>query len=202
MIMAGLPITSELLWTAKEMFQYPDQENLAELKAGLDQLLDWARLYGQIPEEGRSSAAASEDLYLDQLRIDHTALFINGFPVTKAHPFAGWYEGDGIIMGNSDSKMRQFYSRCGVECDQREIQADHIMVELEFMALMADRYEETGDDFFHLAMGEMLRHHMEYWISRFLKNIQDNARTDFSRSLADVLMVLFAVLSVQLKEVA
>lgn len=200
--MAGLPITSELLWTAKEMFRYPNQNNLAEMKSGLAQLLDWARLQGRPSVGDWSSVTATGDMDLDQLQIDHTALFINGFPVTKAHPFAGWYEGDGIIMGNSDSRMRQFYSRCGVECEQREIQADHIIVELEFMALMADKYEETGDDFFHRAMAEMLHQHMEPWIAQFSRNIRENARTEFYSILAALLDIVVAELSVQLKEVA
>ncbi len=193
MIMVGLPIKSELLWTAKEIFRYPDRDNLPELKTGLNQMLEWARLQSQAP---------IRDIDLDQLQIDHTALFINGYPATKAHPFAGWYTGDAVIMGNSDNKMRQFYAGCGIECDQREIQADHIMVELEFMALMAEKYEESGEDFFCRAMGEMLHQHMEPWVGQFSRNIRENAQTEFYSILAAVLDILVKELSVQLKEVA
>ena len=200
--MAGLSIESGLLRRAQDMFQYPEHDNIAALQTGLDHLLEWAGEAGKARLKNAQLAGSAGDLDLKQLQIDYTALFINAFPVTKAHPFAGWYEGDTIIMGPSDQKIRKFYSLQGVDYDNFQIPADHIMIELEFMALMAEQYEETQNNFFYQAMGTMMHEHMEHWVLRFLEKVKENARTDFYSQLAAVLFILFEELTVQLKEVA
>jgi len=202
MIMADLRVGAEMLYIAKELFRFPDQENLAALQESLARLSDWAGLMDGAGAGTGLDAAAAGDVDLDQLQIDFTGLFINGFPTAKAHPFAGWYQGEGIVMGNSDERMRKFYARWGVECDHRQLSADHIMVELEFMALMAEKHEDTGDDIYHRAMGEMMSEHMQHWIFDFLTNIQENARTGFYRGLGAGLWILFDTLTIELKEVA
>ncbi|MDD4172442.1 MAG: molecular chaperone TorD family protein [Syntrophomonas sp.] len=200
--MTGLSWESKLLWTAKDMFRYPDQENMPEMIADLRQLLDWAQQARKESFGPETLTSAADNADLDQLQVDFTALFINAFPSCKAHPFAGWYEGDAIIMGPSDNRVRQFYSHYGVECDQLQVPADHIMVELEFMAIMAEKFEETGDAFYFAAMQEMMNQHLEHWVLIFLKNIEKNARTNFYRDLAAVLLILFKELTIELKEVA
>ena len=200
--MPRLSIESNLLWIAKDMFRYPDPENFCELSADLSQLLDWAQQVGGDHLRDWSLTFSVENLDLAQLQVDFTALFINAFPVAKARPFAGWYEGDAIIMGPSDNRVRQFYSRYGVQCDQLKVPADHIMVELEFMAHMAEQYEETGDPFYYAAMQEMMHKHLQHWILIFLKNIEENARTHFYSNLAVALVILFKELTIELKEVA
>ena len=197
--MAGLSVQAELLRTAGDMFHYPDHNNLADLQAGLNRLSDWAITIDGYQEDNSRADAAGD---LIPLQVDYTALFINAFPATRAHPFAGWYYGDSLIMGSSDRKMRQFYARCGMECDDLQIPADHIMVELEFLALMAERYQATGDVVFHQAMREMMHQHMEPWVFRFLEKIKESAQTDFYQRLAAAMFVLFKELTVQVKEVA
>lgn len=200
--MGVLPVPSGLLWTAADMFTYPADDNLIQLQTGLEQLVDWARARDRGQAGPDFVADTPLPLDLTQLQIDHTALFVNAFPVTRAHPFAGWYEGDSIIMGASDSKMRQFYARCGMEFDGRQLPADHIMVELEFLALMAERYQATHESFCCQAMGEMMHLHMGHWVHRFLENMHRHARTGFYRRLAAALSILFEELTIQLKEVA
>jgi TorA maturation chaperone TorD len=195
-------LESKLLWAAQDMFRFPDRENIPDMMAGLHQLMDWAQQAGWDGAAGDNSTFSVENSGLDQLQIDFTALFINAFPVTQAHPFAGWYEGDGIIMGPSDNRVRQFYSRYGVQCDQLQVPADHIMVELEFTAIMAEKYETTGEAFYYAAMQEMVNQHLQHWVFKFLKSIAKNAQTDFYRNLAAVLVVLFKELTIELKEVA
>ncbi len=200
--MAGLSVEAELLRTAGDMFHYPDHDNLADLRAGLDRLRDWATTMDGNDREDNSRADSAGYWDLTPLQVDYTALFINAFPATRAHPFAGWYYGDSHIMGSSDRKMRQFYSRFGMECDDLQIPADHITVELEFLALMAERYHATGDVIFHQAMQEMMHQHMEPWVFRFLEKVQESAQTDFYYRLAAAMFVLFKELTVQVKEVA
>ncbi len=200
--MPHLALKSDILWAAKDLFRFPDRENMPEMKADLRQLMDWAQ---QVDPDGSGKGNLifpAEEFDMDQLQIDFTALFVNAFPVTKAHPFAGWYEGDGIIMGPSDHRVRQFYSRYGVQCDELQVPADHIMVELEFMATMAERYEDTGEAFYYTAMQEMAHQHLEHWVFIFLKNMAENAQTDFYTNLAAVLVVLLKELTIELKEVA
>lgn len=200
--MAGLSLAAELLRTAGDMFHYPDHDNLASLQAGLNRLRDWTTTMDENHRGDNGRSDSAQYLDLTPLQIDYTALFINAFPASRAHPFAGWYYGDALIMGSSDRKMRHFYSRYGMECDDMQIPADHIMVELEFLALMAERYHETGDVIFQQALQEMMHQHMEPWVFRFLEKVQENAQTDFYHRVAAVMLVLFRELTVQVKEVA
>jgi len=198
--MPGLSLDPSLLWTAKEAFRYP--ENISEIRDNLQKLGDWTIEAGLYHSEDGKKSYDIGALDLEQLEVDHTALFINGFPAARAHPFAGWYENEAIVFGPSDNKVRQFYSRYGVKYDSSQVSADHIMVELEFLAIMAEKYEETGDPFYYMALRDMISSYMENWVFRFLKNIEENAGTNYYRYLAAVLTTLFNQLKTELREVA
>lgn len=203
--MSGLSLDTSLLWTAQEIFLYPNQENLAEQKNNIQKLLDWVIGEGLRLDNTDvwKEALVSGTYNLEQLEVDFTALFINSFPTARAHPFAGWYEGEAIIFGPSDNKVRQFYSRYGVSYDaNNQIPADHIMVELEFLARMAEEYERTGEILYYTAMQEMMAGYFENWVFKFLHNMETYAETSYYKSLASILVCLLTKLRKELKGVA
>lgn len=201
-MVAGLSMEAELLWTVRDMFYYPERDNLADIQTGLNRLVQWTIETGRNDLRDYKPAPAVNGIDLKQLQVDFTALFVNAFPVVKAHPFAGWYEGDGIMMGPSDTRVREFYFNHGVECSTMQLPADHITAELEFLALMAEKYHDTANFYFYQAMRDMVQQHMKHWVPMFLRNVLENAQTDFYRSLASALMIIFQELTVQLGEVA
>lgn len=200
--MPNLSLDTNLLWTAKEIFRYPQPQLMIDNADGIKHLADWAKRHQGDLLQTDAAWSDIHDLDWDQLEVDHTALFINGIPVAKAHPFAGWYAGDTIVFGPTDQKMRDFYCHYGVDIEEQSLPADHIMVELEFMAMMAERYAQTGEDIYYSAVKEMLTGHMEDWVFKFLEEIVNHAQTEFYRGFAQVLTLLMNELRNELKEVA
>ncbi|MGR6835330.1 TorD/DmsD family molecular chaperone [Syntrophomonas erecta] len=202
--MTQLTIDPNLLWAAREVFRYPEREIFLYYREDILSLIKWAGKYGQSGLEELEDLLRSKDPDCGPLKIDFTGLFINGFPAARAHPFAGWYLGDGEIFGSTDEKTRRFYSRYGItmEESQAELPADHIMVELEFLAAMAEDYIHTGFNQYLQALQEMMNQHLSTWIFTFLQTMHDEAHTDYYRKMAQVIMLLFYKLEEELKGVA
>lgn len=193
----------DLIWTAREIFRFPRQEEILANQDALLKLLDWALTRKSAEAYDLKPELLNGNLKWDELELDYTSLFINAFPTAKAHPFAGWYRGEKIVFGDSDLEMRQFYSRYGVDFDDdQSLPADHIMVELEFLAGMAENYIESGNSYCLLAMQELMSGHMQYWLFQFLETMQKHAQSSYYRNLASVLLVLFTELTEELKGVA
>lgn len=193
----------DLFWTAKEVFRYPVQEQVTANKQVLIELLDWAVAKGVAAAEELRLELQMDSLDLTELEVDFTALFVNGFPTAKAHPFAGWYNGDKIIFGDSHQEMLHFYTRLGITLDlDQSIPADHIMVALEFIASMVENYVHTGSQLFLQALKEIVNLHLQNWIFDFLGAMEKQAHSSFYRNIASILSVLFKELKEDLKGVA
>ncbi|HPT69475.1 MAG TPA: molecular chaperone TorD family protein [Syntrophomonas sp.] len=198
-----LEVNSELLAAARDLFCYPEPGTMQENLNEMIRIMQWGnsrnipgivKIIDEI-EQGR--------LNWEALQIDYTRLFINSFPQTKAQPFAGWYLGDTELFGDQERKMRSFYADYGVYMDEEmTAPADHIMVELEFAALLLDSYEKTGDAKLYLALHELIDDHMSRWIPPFAKEIGLYAESDFYRIVADIIMSLLLALQKEMKEVA
>lgn len=201
--MTDVLLDTELLWTMRELFNYPDLHLQQDNTEGLARLAAWIKKQPIFRSDSGRPWPDLDGPDWNELQIDHTGLFINGVPTAKAHPFAGWYEGDTILFGPTERRMRDFYHYYGVDFDSEQtLPADHILVELEFIALMADKYNQTGEEVFFTAMQEMLTGHMEQWIFKFTGEISRYARTNFYRGLAQALELMIKCLANELKEVA
>lgn len=196
----GMP---NLIWTARELFQSPFKEDIIANKNELMELLDLGMEAGLCSAADLRAELDMESCNWDKIEVDFTSLFINSFPTAKAHPFAGWYKGEKIVFGASDLEMRQLYAQYGVDFDVNQpLPADHILVELEFMAGMAENYIKTGDQSSWLALQDMMNGHMRYWIFEFIEAMEKHAQSSYYRIMASVLSVLFIELQKQLKGVA
>lgn len=200
--MIPVKMDSDLLWAAKAVFSDPSNLGDAQNINDLDLLLQWADEQHIAGASALAAALNDGSLDLDQLNTDYTGLFVNGFPTAKAHPFAGWYLGEGVLFGAEDRRLRKFYSQYGVLIEDELVQADHILVELEFMALMCAEYIRTGEHRCYQALVEMTDNHMSGWIFAFLDDIHVKAESEFYRVLASVLTRLFDDLFFELKGVA
>lgn len=201
--MPGLRIDPLLLWAAREVFRYPTELQMLQGKEELFSLIDWAEKTGVQGAGALKANVENEAFDIEELEVDFTSLFVNGFPRTKAHPFAGWHLGEEITFGPSAQKMKQFYKRYGIELDpEHTLPADHIMVELEFLAVMIEEYAKTNETVFYFAVEEMLTGHMEKWIYKFLQDMETGANSSYYKNLANVISSLFKELTEELKEVA
>ena len=77
---------------------------------------------------------------LEKLQVEYTRLFINGSPHVLAPPYASVYF-DKSLQGQSTEKILSFYFSKGfLMCEGSDL-PDHIVHQLEFLALLV----ETGD---------------------------------------------------------
>ncbi|SHG65805.1 Nitrate reductase delta subunit [Thermosyntropha lipolytica DSM 11003] len=193
-------LNADFIWGLKNLLRYPERKMWQENRSDLDVLLDWAEREG-LPVESIKGYVQDEEKLLADIEIDFTRLFINGVPTAKAHPFAGWYRGDKIVFGETDREMLAFYSRYGFIYDEdSKLPADHILVELEFLALMLEEYQHNPDDFYIKGIKEILGH-MKQWVPDFIRSIKNHAQTDFYKEVAGMLEYVLHMLEARLEEV-
>jgi TorA maturation chaperone TorD len=98
--------------------------------------------------------------------------------------------------------MRNLYAAHNVYLDEENVPADHIMVELEFTALLLDSYDKTDDCKLRLALREWIENHMSKWIPAFTEEIRLHADSDFYRTTAEILRSLLFEMQNDMKGVA
>ncbi|MHC5047351.1 MAG: TorD/DmsD family molecular chaperone [Planctomycetota bacterium] len=123
---------------------------IAEQRAAAYKLLS---LCFHPPDEGLLEVLREADLQglcpnslpaLDELRKDHTQLFVGPFRV-PAPPYGSVYlEDDGRVCGESTMDMIARYGEEGLRVTLKE-PADHVAIELEYMYLLVVRQMEATD---------------------------------------------------------
>jgi len=98
-------------------------------------------------EELISAKAGAED-FLEDVQIEHTRLFINAIPHVVAAPYASvHYKGDGTLYGAIAEQTKKFYREKGFALVKENDFPDHIVYELEFLALLANEDPEGRKKF-------------------------------------------------------
>lgn len=153
----GPKLAAELLRLSR-LFSYPDQPPAAEDLAGLG--FEW--------EEGRASGG------LEALQAEYVRLFINALPEVPCPPYGSVYL-EGTLMGESTVRLKKLYARYGWLTPEM---ADHIAVELEFLALLAAMGGDARvrEDF------DYLWGHLSLWAPAFLARVEENDRSGFYRA--------------------
>jgi len=128
---------------------------------------------------------------VEQLRIDHARLFIGPYKLL-APPYGSVYLEDGALMGNSTVDVEDFYREEGMEASGEDV-PDHITAELEFMCVLIGKEMEAikvGDfdtaNHCRQKQETFLGVHLGAWIVEFTARIQQNAQTEFYRTLGRV----------------
>jgi len=199
MAMLTISIHSGLLESARDLFRCPAATGRKVFLEGCRQLFHWGRQTGVTGAAAMIEHIEQDRLNYDELLIDHTRLFVNSFPRARAHPFAGWYLGDEAFFGVQAEKMRDFYARHGLQVDHDLAwPADHIMVELEFAAIMLESFETSGDQRYLLALQE-LSDHLDSWMPQFIAAMREQAESDYYRNAAEILQSLLTILHSEMK---
>ena len=105
---------------------------LLENIGGLEQKRDLAQFF---------SLPASP---LEQLQIEYTRLFINGSPHVVAPPYASVYF-DRSLQGQHTEKILSFYVSHGFLMAEDADLPDHIVHQLEFLALLVERGDQKAE---------------------------------------------------------
>lgn len=130
---------------------------------------------GWIEEADELKLAKSDsDDFLEDIQVEHTRLFINSIPHVIAPPYASlYYKGDGTFYGAIAEKTKEFYRSKGFELKQDGDLPDHIIHELEFLALLATE-DPAGEN-------EFLEKFFVPWFSIFKNKVIEEAHHPFYR---------------------
>jgi TorA-specific chaperone len=162
------PLTGELLERVRDLVLTPDNplgETLREMKEALR---------GEITPER-----------LRALNVEMTRL-LEGPGVTPAPPFASYYLHARRLMGPAAIGARHFYLEWQAlpESEDR-IPADHIALELGFLAHLAGRATETGKEAAALEASRFfLERHLLPWLGAFTRALAGAASETFFVGLA------------------
>ena len=155
-----------LLDALSQAFTYPwnglgeTLEPLRAIEAG-DQAGRWGDQVAKVLSESKTF----ENRTAEQLA--YTRLFIGSFKM-EAPPYASLYLGeDHTLNGQAAAEVEAVYAQFGLELDSKEIAPpDHLRYLLAFLALMAKRYEETGEPAFAEAYADFRDAYMLTWIDQ------------------------------------
>lgn len=150
---------SELEFLSR-LFTYPDEPPAGE---------DLAKI-GTTWEEDSDHGA------FKALQAEYVRLFINALPEVSCPPYGSVYL-EGTLMGESTVRLRNLYSSYGW---QTEEMADHIAVELEFLALLA----ALGEDAPVQEDLNFVWDHLNLWAPAFLARVEENDRTGFYKAVS------------------
>ena len=157
---------STLLDALSQSFTYP-WNGLAETVAALREI-DVAALDEQsalLVGKTLAESETFEDRTAEQLA--YTRLFIGSFKM-EAPPYASYYlEETHTMNGQAAAEVEAVYTQFGLELDSKEIAPpDHLRYLLAFLALMARRYEETGESAFAEAYADFRDEYVLTWIDQ------------------------------------
>jgi TorA maturation chaperone TorD len=137
---------------------------------------------GTASEEGRAAA-----------RVDATQLFIANRPL-PAPPWESVYRGpERELFGPPAAEALRAYAEAGVVFDGwKDRPADHVGLELAFMAEVISRGVNAGSGGARGAETSFLRERLLGWAPAFCTRVEENARTPFYRAAAAGLRAFLA----------
>ncbi len=122
-------------------------------------------------------------------QLAYTRLFIGSFKM-YAPPYASYYlSGVGQIGGATTSEVRDIFCQFGIKLgDEENAPADHLRYLLAFLALMARRYEETGDEAFAEAYADFRDEYILSWIHQCQTLVEKYAEHDYYKLLVALIV--------------
>lgn len=140
---------------------------------------------------------------LQALQLEYTYLFINAVPHVPAPPYASAYTGQRHLMGEpAEAALRAYREACLSLAENCDVLPDHLAVELEFLAWLNeqavaawDAGEEEQAQTRADQQRTFLRDHVQPWLPRFCRRVEEAARVPFYRELARLTASLLSVAS-------
>ncbi len=155
-----------------QCMQYPDSDWMNE--EFFDVLYNLLGTLGGIEEgvEIRKTINNAED-YIEDLQVEYTRLFINGVPHVVAPPYASVYM-DKSLQGTFAGNTLAFYREKGFGLKEDADLPDHIIHELEFLSLLAEEKDLTGEE-------EFLTKLFRPWYQKFHTRVTEEAHHPYFR---------------------
>ena len=171
---------SEIYKFLAQAMQYPDSSWFnADFISVFNELLnqlDWKDASIEISDRFSEDA----DL-IEALQIEYTRLFINAVPHVVAPPYGSVYlTGDGALYGPTAEKTRPYYIEKGFDLKNPKEIPDHLVYELEFLALLAGQENEEDE---HNFLSTFFRP----WFSKFHDTVVKQAQHPYYKVLVQLI---------------
>jgi TorA maturation chaperone TorD len=163
----------------------PLESQHADLVAGLRGMQEWCKA---------NESGISEE-HLAALKADYTRIFIGiGKPVSPPWESV-YFNEDRMIFQEQTLQVREWYRHFGLEAEKLYHEPDdHVGLELAFLAHLARlrvaALEENNEPEFEQLLGaqrQFLFEHPLTWIPYWCGKVEQHARTDFYRGLAQLI---------------
>jgi TorA maturation chaperone TorD len=186
-----------------ESFAYPGAEFYAKLHSGsftakvsaaTVALADTPALRGAQTALQAAVESTLADCALSQLESDYIALFDASRDQPAVHPYARLYGEQSLNPAVLLQKLQAIYREQGLalDADRGAEQADHITVQLEFMALLFQRLAQAPDDAAALDAVNAFLSQLA-WLPRFVVMLDERGFSHwFYHPLAHFLAVIYA----------
>lgn len=170
-----------LLEALSQAFAYP--------AAGIDLTLealcsDEVRAF--LPAERLDALLTARARFLDRTaeQLAYTRLFIGSFHM-EAPPYASYYLDPGRrVNGKTAAEVEAVYRQFGLCLAPQEFEPpDHLRFLLAFLALLARRFEETGDAAFSEAYADFRDLYVTSWMSPFRELVERSAEGPYFPTL-------------------
>jgi len=173
------PVISDIFRFLAQSMRYPDKQWFNnDYWAALLNLLD--NLHWQEEKEELIRCKERAEDFLEEVQIEHTRLFINAIPHVVAAPYASvHYKGDGTLYGVITEQTKKFYREKGFALANDNDLPDHIVYELEFLALLA-KEDPAGQQ-------EFLDTLFTPWFQIFKSKVLEEAHHPFYRVVVNLI---------------
>lgn len=180
---------SGLVSALSNAFSYPVR-GLDETLEALRDLEDAQKgAYKGLIDEVLSARDAFAERTAEQLA--YTRLFIGSLKM-EAPPYASFYlEEEHTLNGQAAVEVEAVFREFGIQLDPKEIApADHLRYLLAFLALLARRYEETGESAFFEAYADFRDAYVLTWIDDFADLVRRNAEEPYYPALVALIVAV------------
>lgn len=168
-------MTAELYLSFAAIFHRPN----LEVSNHFEELVElWAEVIPEIDESVQILKSFHQQFPPGEERLNalwehYIPLFETG--VVEASPYASVYCGnEGLVMGKEAANVKQFYTNCGYVMGEESGEfPDHLAVELEFCALLAQNGQDDSLKDFRIK-------HLEPFLKRVLPRIKTSGRPVYS----------------------
>ncbi len=151
----------------------------AEARSGFERLID----------EALGASGGFVDRTAEQLA--YTRLFIGSLKM-EAPPYASYYlEEEHILNGRAAVEVSAIYRQFGLELGPGEIAPpDHLRFLVAFLALLAGRWQETGEEAFAEAYADFRDEYVLLWIDACLDLVRRNAEEPYYPALMALIVAV------------
>lgn len=136
-------------------------------------------LGGEAEMASLHAACRNDAALLEELQIEYTRLFINGFPHVAAPPYGSVYL-DKTLRGKYSDEVLTFYHSLGYTLQGDADLPDNIIHQLEFLSFLAEDRNKEGER-------EFLRRFFLPWFSIFADRVKGEAHHPFYRIIVTLI---------------